>query len=284
MNNTFSFEKEVDNILFNDINFEIKDSFSLLIGKENNNNIYKIEEEEIQQLFFVSNKNNQSAGGDKKIKCNNKESSGKCLDLTEDNNVANKTKKGIVNDSKKWFTNLNKYNESLNYSYRKDAYYKFFKVNLGRYIKNRINILKNRCFPYYSKNNFSTPNYKYTGNPKEKDNYIFLSFTIKELLIYGKDKEKYNRQYNNELLISFIEDNESRATNKKIYKELINFLYEKLEDVIIQFYDDEEEYRRITNDTKYIYFDKLYKLEIGVSLLEKYGYIKALKSQNKTNE
>ena len=44
MNNTFSFEKEVDNILFNDNNFEIEDSFSLLIGKETNTNIYKIEE------------------------------------------------------------------------------------------------------------------------------------------------------------------------------------------------------------------------------------------------
>ena len=31
---------------------------------------------------------------------------------------------------------------------RKDAYYKHFKVDLGKYIKNRMNILKNRCFPY----------------------------------------------------------------------------------------------------------------------------------------
>ena len=67
--------------------------------------------------------------------------------------------------------------------YWKDAYYKYFKVNFGKYIKNRMNILKNRCFPYYIRNNFSTPNYKYIGNPKEKDNFNFLSFTIKEILI-----------------------------------------------------------------------------------------------------
>ena len=35
--------------------------------------------------------------------------------------------------------------------YRKDAYYKHFKVLLGKYIKNKINELKNQCFLYYSK-------------------------------------------------------------------------------------------------------------------------------------
>jgi len=70
--------------------------------------------------------------------------------------------------------------------YRKDSYYKHFKVLLGKYIKNKINELKNQCFLYYSKNNFSTPNYKYTGNPKEKDNFRFLNFAIKDILIYGK--------------------------------------------------------------------------------------------------
>ena len=60
-----------------------------------------------------------------------------------------------------------------------------------------MNILKNKSFPYCSRNNFSTHKYKYTGNPKEKDNFNFLSFTIKEILIYGQDKAKFNRQYNN---------------------------------------------------------------------------------------
>ena len=58
---------------------------------------------------------------------------------------------------------------------------------------------KNKCFPFYSKNNFSSPSYKYTGNPKEKDNLIYLSFKIKDIMIKGGDKAAFNRQYNNEL-------------------------------------------------------------------------------------
>ena len=100
-----------------------------------------------------------------------------------------------------------------------------------------MNILKNKSFPYCSRNNFSTHKYKYTGNPKEKDNFNFLSFTIKEILIYGQDKAKFNRQYNNKQLIIFIEENEEKAYDKIAYKELIEF-FEKLEDDIIQYYDD----------------------------------------------
>ena len=139
--------------------------------------------------------------------------------------------------------------------------------------------IKNKCFPFYSRNNFSSPNYKYTGNPKEKDNFIFLSFKIKDILIKDKDKTTFNRQYNNDLLISFIEKNEEKAIDKIAYKELIQFLNEKLEDVIIQFYDDEKEYKRINQDQKSIYFDQFYKRDTGISLLEKYGFVKALKKK-----
>jgi len=174
----------------------------------------------------------------------------------------------------------NNINLSSDIIYRKDAYYKHFKVNLGKYIRNRMNILKNRCFPYYNRNNFSTPNYKYTGNPKEKDNLNFLSFTIKDILIYGKDKEKFNRQYNNEQLINFIEENEDKINDKVAYKEIIKLLSYKLEEVIRQYYDDEKELYKIKNDKKYIYFDKFFQRETGISLLEKYGFLKALKKNN----
>ena len=168
--------------------------------------------------------------------------------------------------------------------YRKDAHYKHFKAFLGKYIKNKINELKNKCFPYYSKNNFSTPNYRYTGNPKEKDNFYFLNFSIKDILIYGKDNITQNRQYNNELLIKFIEANEHRTLDGNAYVELINFLNEKLENIIIRFYDDEIEYNKLKNDFKYIKFDIFFKRETGISLLEKYGFLKAIKKYNAKNE
>ena len=168
--------------------------------------------------------------------------------------------------------------------YRKDAYYKHFKVVLGKYIKSKINELKNQCFPYYSKNNFSTPNYKYTGNPKEKDNFIFLNFALKDILIYGKNSLNHNRQYNNELLIKFIEKNGHRASDKIAYDKLINFLNYSLEKVIIHFYDDENECNKLKNDSKCIKFDSFFKRETGISLLEKNGFIKAIKKYNTKNE
>ena len=45
--------------------------------------------------------------------------------------------------------------------YREDAYYKHFKATFAKYIKNKANKLKNDCFPFYDKNNFSSTSYKY---------------------------------------------------------------------------------------------------------------------------
>ena len=46
-----------------------------------------------------------------------------------------------------------------------------------------------------------------------------MYFAIKDILIYGKDSINQNRQYNNELLIRFIESNdtEHRAKDKNAY-------------------------------------------------------------------
>lgn len=158
--------------------------------------------------------------------------------------------------------------------YRKDSYYKHFKAILSKYIKNKANELKNKSFPYYSKNNFSSPNYKFIGNSKERDNFYFLSFTIKDILIYGKDNINQNRQYNNELIIKFIETNQFRAVDKNALAELIKFLNDVLENIIIKFYDDEIEYNQLKKDYKCIKFDEFYKRETGISL---FGFLRALK-------
>ena len=91
------------------------------------------------------------------------------------NNYSNEPKNKNINDFK---SKIKKFTTNIlsDVIYRKDAYYKYFKVNLGKYIKNRMNLFKNKCFPFLSKNNFSSPNYKYTGNPKEKDNFYFFIF------------------------------------------------------------------------------------------------------------
>ena len=78
--------------------------------------------------------------------------------------------------------------------YRKDAYFKHFKAIFVKYLKNKLNYLKDKCFPIFMLNKFSTPNYRFTGNAKQIDNYNFLSWTIKEILIYNENEKSENRQ------------------------------------------------------------------------------------------
>ena len=173
----------------------------------------------------------------------------------------------------------NNSNNVTNYLYRKDAYYKHFKSIFAKYIKNKSNRLKNICFPNFNKNNFSALSSKYTGNPKEKDNYKFLSFTIKELLSYGKDEKNKNRQYNNQLIIKYIEENKTMAKDKKVYMELIKFLNENVEITLINFYKDNCQFEMINSDSKCQFYDTYFKSQTGISLLEKNGFIKILKNQ-----
>ena len=87
-----------------------------------------------------------------------------------DLNKKDKTIKFIL--QKENLENLEKIENNNNYFvYRKDAYYKHFKSIFAKYIINKVNKLKNICFPHYYKNNFFGISYKYTWNPKEKDNY-----------------------------------------------------------------------------------------------------------------
>ena len=170
---------------------------------------------------------------------------------------------------------------SENKKYRKDAYYKHFKVIFGKYLKNRINELKNICFPEFKKNNFSSPNYKFTGNPKEKENYIFLSWKIKEILTYAEDKKNKNRQYNNNLLIKYIENNRNKAKDKISYEKLIYILFQTLEEAIEDFYNDKNEFEKINNDKNCLFYDKYFKKNTNISLLEKNGFLKAKKKKKK---
>ena len=184
------------------------------------------------------------------------------------NKDSEKEKKKIKFISKKEnLEKLEKKDNKINYfMYRKDAYYKHFKSIFARYICNKANKLKNICFPYYNKNNFSALSYKYTGNPKEKDNYIFLSFKIKELLTYGKNVKIQNRQFNNELIIKFIEHNKAKTKDDDIYNELINFLNDSVENELIKFYKNKEEFQCINEDSKCILYVQFFMRETGISL------------------
>ena len=80
-------------------------------------------------------------------------------------------------------------------------------------------------FSFLFKNNFSTPNYSFIGNIKESDNYNFLFWLIKDILIYkGINNINGNRQNNNKLLIEYILKNEKKSKDKIAYQELIEIL------------------------------------------------------------
>ena len=206
-------------------------------------------------------------------------------DLCNTNNILyynNKTKKDSNKDtqikfiSKKEILDKNSI-KNIKLIYRKVAYYKHFKSIFAKYIKDKANKLKNICFPHYNKNNFSALSYKYTGNPKEADNFKFLSFKVKDIITMGKDIKIKNRQYNNELLIRYIEENKELTKDKEAYIELINFLNNSVEEEITIFYSDKLEYVNLVNDVKCRVFDKHFKSETGISLLDRNGFIQVLK-------
>lgn len=166
--------------------------------------------------------------------------------------------------------------------YRKDYYYKHFKALFCRYLRNKLNNLKNKCFPSFVFNNFSSPNYSFIGNVKELDNYNFLFYSIKDILIYKDNDKKSNKinkgnnQKNNNILIEYIMNNQNKNRDKNAYKELIDLLNNKLELALINFYENKNAIKTISEDEDCIFYDKHFKKETGISLLEKNGFLKAI--------
>ena len=257
--NPKNFNIDLDDYIFDDSNSL---ELSIYNNSINNNNDLN--------TFFETSKNKLF-----EIEINEINNYNKNLEFLS-NSINIKSNKEIKFISKKeGDTKNNKANQNK-YIYRKDAYYKHFKSLFAKYIKDKANKLKNICFPYFDKNNFFSISSKYTGNPKEKDNLQFLSFSIKDLLVYGKDNNLKNRQYHNELLIKCIEEKESSSKDKIIYTELINFLYNTVENELINFYHENE---IIKNDSRCLFFDAHYKIETNNSLIEKYGFLKILKKK-----
>ena len=225
-----------------------------LFEKEITNNIYYNDDSYATNNIFYNNNDKKSE------KIDNKETQIKFI-------------------SKKEILDKDVYN-NIKLIYRKDAYYKHFKSVFAKYLKDKANKFKNICFPHFCKNNFSALSYKYTGNPKEADNLKFLLFKIKEILTYGKDEKIKNRQYNNELLIRYIEKNEALTKHKEAYKDLIDFFNNSVEEELIIFYNNKIEYENLKNDVKCKFFDKYFISETGISLLERNGFIRILRMKN----
>lgn len=251
-NNRYDFI-DVDNdndFILNNNNFDLPfiSQENKLFEKEINDNLFNTDLCNTNNILYYNNKSKKDSNKDTQIKFISKK------EILDKNNINN-----------------------IKLIYRKDAYYKHFKSIFARYIKDKANKLKNICFPHYNKNNFSALSYKYTGNPKEADNLKFLSLNVKDIIIMGKDIKRKNRQYNNELLIRYIEAKKELTKDKEAYIDLINFLNNSVEEELIIFYNDKLEYVNLVNDVKCRLFDKHFKSETGISLLDRNGFIQVLK-------
>ena len=59
-----------------------------------------------------------------------------------------------------------------------------------------------------------------------------------------------------------------KSRDLNVYKELINYLNDTLENVIIDFYENKNEFNKIDQDEDCIFYDNF----LGISLLEKMDF------------
>ena len=174
------------------------------------------------------------------------------------------------NDNKKHYTRI-------------DYLLKAFKTNFSSFIKIQVNNkLQASLLPEdFKKLEISSPNsIDFSSNVTIKDNYIFLSFTVQEIFCYYKKNNSRNRNQKKnkkviEKILNYIE-----GKNEKKFEKILSFLKMSLEDAYINFYDSII-FFQYARDENTIIGDKEFKAIYGFSLLEKYGFIKLLKTNYK---
>ena len=175
------------------------------------------------------------------------------------------------------FEKINYINTHPRKYFRVDDAKKHFKVAISQFATERLNsLIKESELPKRYKKRIHLPHHKlFSSNPKEIDNYQFLSFNVKEIFTYGKADN--NLQAKNEENISkILEFSKFPEKTKKIK----DFLFLKYEDIIKLFYDSEkfDEFKK--NDLTQ-FFNEGIKKEKNISLLEDYGLIELFKMTKK---
>lgn len=160
--------------------------------------------------------------------------------------------------------------------FRVDSAKKHFKVAVSQFATEQLNLLiKKSKLPKKLKKKIHLPHFKlFTSNPKEFDNFQFLSYDLKQILTLGKTDE--NLQGNNDTKISEI----MGYKNYEKKKEIIEFLSLKYEDIIKLFYKSEK-FQKFKKNEITKFFNEGIKKEKNISLLEDFGLIKLFKMTNK---
>lgn len=169
-------------------------------------------------------------------------------------------------------------------SKRIDYALKYFKTYFSSYLKDLANkILARSALPsQLKKQKIFAPNHiSYTGNPKESDDFKFLSFTVDQILTYYKDENcKNSLQKKNKTTIENILNFIDGSNDESKYEQVKNFFKMSMEDVYELYYKDDA-FQEYAKDEKAIYLDQEFKAQNGFSLLENNGFIKVVKMHGK---
>ena len=122
-----------------------------------NKNQEEADKERKKDIFYIKHMKKKYKKIEIKNYRNKKKNNNDSIDIfKEKTNKSNEILNNKINDNFVNLTSSIKWNIEKkaieNNIYRKDAYYKHFKAVFGKYIKNRLNLLKDKCFPSYSKN------------------------------------------------------------------------------------------------------------------------------------
>lgn len=204
------------------------------------------------------------------------------------NNTTDKSKNGKIELKKENIFGLetNKQPEILP---RIDYAIKNFKVTAVKFIKEYGNKLIKECkFKGELKNKklFSPSNKYFTGISNEKENNIFLDFTVAELLSYPNDEFgdiKDNRlQQNNKKIIQKMKEviNDMKIITKE-YKDLLDYFNMTFENALILFYESNE-FSIYKETEKAKYLDSQFIKVKGFSLLKKNSFIAMMRHSPNT--
>jgi hypothetical protein len=169
-----------------------------------------------------------------------------------------------------------------------ERYLQAFKKEFSFYLIIQLNNLIQEIFlsEEFKKIEIKLPNSKdFIRIAAIKHNYLFLSFTVQEILCYftnNKKNNKKNKKINNKnqkenaINIKKIFDYIESHGNAKKFEKIISFLNMTLENAYIDFYKSTI-FFRFANEEITLIRDKQFKIVYGFSLLEKYGFLRLLK-------
>ena len=189
------------------------------------------------------------------------------------------------NSGEKGISKKKGFNTKKNYPeyWRFDATKKYWKSKISQFGEERLNkLIKESDLPEALKIPIHKPNsLSFTANVKAKDNFGFLSESLKDIFSIGKDTEDLQKQNYDAFTKIFnyftIIGNDHLPESLQKLKDFLEMSYE---DLIRMFYDSDD-FTTFKEDYMTKYYDEGTKDQEGFSLLEDYGLIKVFKTLKK---